>query len=178
MNAVRGLRPIVLASFVLSFVSMLAPAPEVRAEGPAACSAWLTAAEVKAALGLDVETADPVEYSPGFTVCSWTKARPEGEIGVNLSFFQLQAIREGMISAESIPEYFDLQVSSTKETSGTEPEKLEGIGKRAVLFSDDGLWVVMIELNEGFAHVALSPGDITRAQVEAVAKAVASHAKK
>lgn len=148
-----------------------------QAEGKPSCAAFLTAAEVQTALGMELETVEPVEYSPGFTVCSWTKDRPEGQLGVNFSFFELKAIREGMISAESIPEYFDLQVSSKREESGVEPQKLEGIGKRAVLFSEEGLWIVMIELEEGFAHLAISPSDVARSQVEAVAKAVKSRAK-
>ncbi|MEO8380283.1 MAG: hypothetical protein ABI779_11520 [Acidobacteriota bacterium] len=130
---------------------------------------------MKSALGVELETVEPVEYSPGFTVCSWTKDRPEGQLGVNLSFFELKAIREGMVSAESIPEYFDLQVSSTQEQSGVAPRKLAGVGKRAVLFSEEALWIVMIELEEGFAHLAISPTDVTRTQVEAMAKAVSSH---
>jgi hypothetical protein len=160
-------------------VSLLLLASELRAEGTARCAAWLTGAEVNTALGLELETIDPVEYSPGYTLCAWTKDRPvEGQLGVNLSFFELQAIREGMVSAESIPEYFDLQVSSKREQSGSEPEKLEGIGKRAVLFTEEHLWIVMIELEEGFAHLSISPTDVVRSRVEALAKAVASHAKK
>jgi hypothetical protein len=173
MHEKRGLRPMV---FVVSIFLLVSAGSEARAEGKA-CAAWLTAAEVETALGVKLETADPVEYSPGFTVCSWTKDRPEGQLGVNLSFFELQAIREGMISAESIPEYFDLQASSREEQFAAKPEKLEGIGERAVLFYEENLWIVMIELKEGFAHLSISPTDITRAQVEATAKAVAAHAK-
>jgi len=169
------LRRMVFVGFIVLLVS--AVASDLRAEGAAPCAAWLTAAEVKDALGMELETVDPVEYSPGFTVCSWTKDRPEGQLGVNLSFFELKAIREGMVSAESIPEYFDLQVSSTQEQSGVEPQKLTDIGKRAVLFADEALWVVMIELEEGFAHLSISPNDVARAQVEALAKAMASRTK-
>ncbi|MDP9194030.1 MAG: DUF3558 domain-containing protein [Acidobacteriota bacterium] len=170
------LRRMVFAGFVLLLAS--AVAYDLRAEGAAPCAAWLTAAEVRTALGVELETVEPVEYSPGFTVCSWTKDRPEGQLGVNLSFFELKAIREGMVSAESIPEYFDLQVSSTQERSGVEPQELAEVGKRAVLFSEEALWIVMIELEEGFAHLAISPGDVARAQVEAMAKAVDSRANK
>jgi hypothetical protein len=170
----QGKREVPPMRFIgLILILVCAAASDMRAEGGAACVGWLTGAEVEAALGTKLETMDPVEYSPGFTVCSWTKDRPEGQLGVNLSFFEMQAIREGMVSAESIPEYFDLQVSSKKEQSGAEPQALEGIGKRAALFSEDHLWIVMIELEEGFAHLAISPGDVTRAQVEAMAKAAA-----
>lgn len=172
MQAKRVVRPIEL---VLLLVSALAF--DVRAEGRAACAAWLATAEVEAALGVKVEAVDPVEYSAGFTVCSWTRDRPEGQLGVNLSFFELKAIREGMVSAESIPEYFDLQVSSKKGESGAEPQTLDGVGKRAVVFSEEHLWIVMIELEEGFAHLAISPSDVTRGQLEAMARAVASRAK-
>ena len=158
----------------IPFILLLA---SVQAEGKAPCAAWLTAAEVQAALGMELETVDPVEYSPGFTVCSWVKDRPEGQLGVNLSFFELKAIREGMISAQSIPEYFDLQVSAKREERGAEPQELDGVGNRAVLFSEEGLWIVMIELEEGFAHLAISPSDVARAQVESLAKAVGSRAK-
>ena len=170
------LRPRVLAVLMLFLASSVAS--DLRAEAGAACAAWLTAAEVETALAVKLETVEPVEYSPGFTVCSWTKDRPEGQLGVNFSFFELKAIREGMVSAESIPEYFDLQVSSKQDESGAEPQKLDGVGKRAVLFSEDVLAIVMIELEEGFAHLTISPGDVTRAQVEEMAKAVASRAKK
>lgn len=165
------MRPSLLVLFILSLAS------GVRAEGRAACAAWLNAAEVENALEMKVETVEPVEYSPGFTVCSWVKDRPEGQLGVNFSFFELKAIREGMISAQSIPEYFDLQVSSKREEGGAKPQELDGVGKRAVLFSEEGLWIVMIELKEGFAHLAISPSDVPRAQVESMAKAVGSRAK-
>lgn len=151
---------------------LLALAFNLHADAP--CAKWLTAAEVKAALEMELETADPVEYSPGFTVCSWTKDRPEGQLGVNFSFFEMKAIREGGTSAETIPEYFDLEVASKRDEIKAEPEKLEGIGKRAALFSEEYLWIVMIELEDGFAHLAISPADVTRAQVEALAKAAAA----
>jgi hypothetical protein len=153
----------------------LSAASDMRAEMSTTCAEWLTADDVSKALGLELETSDPVEYSPGFTLCSWTKDRPEGQIGANFSFFTMEAIRDGMISAESIPQYFDMHVSSHRDTTGVEPEKLEGIGKRAVLFTEDHLWIVMIELETGFGHLSLSPGDITRQQVEAVAKQVRRH---
>ena len=171
MQAKREVHASVLVLFILSFAS------GVRAEGRAACAAWLNEADVETALGMEVETVEPVEYSAGFTVCSWVKDRPEGQLGVNLSFFELQAMREGMISAQSIPEYFDLQVSSKREERGAEPQELDGVGKRAVLFSEEGLWIVMIELEQGFAHLAISPSDVTRAQVESMAKAVGSRKK-
>ena len=179
MHEQHAVRASAVRLVILSLASALTFASDVRAEEPAACAGWLTAAEVESALGMTVESVDPVEYSPGFTVCSWTKDRPEGQLGVHLSFFELKAMKEpGPMTAESIPEYFDLQVASKKESDGKEPETLEEIGKRAVLFSEEGLWIVMIELEEGFAHLAVSPSDVTRAQIEALAKAVAAHAKK
>ena len=162
----------IVRSFVVVVGLFLWPAAKVTAQEAAECAAWLTSADVSKALDLELETADPVEYSPGFTVCSWTKDRPEGQLGVNFSFFTMEAIRDGMISAESIPEFFDLNVTSHRDTAGVEPQKVAGIGKRAVLFEEDGLWIVMIELETGFGHLALSPGDVTRAQVEAVGKSV------
>ena len=154
-------------------------APAVLAEGKAACAAYLNEAEVERALGLDVETAEPVEYSEGFTVCSWTKDRPaEGQLGVNLSLFELKAIREGMVSAETVREYFDLQVASTRETSGQEPETFKGCAKRAVLFTEEHLWTMMIEMEDVFVHLSVSPTDVGRAKMDAVAKAVCSRAKR
>jgi len=179
VHELHALRPIVIRLLVLSLVSTLTWAPDARAERPAGCAAWLTAADVEKAIGLELETVDPVEYSPGFTVCSWTKDRPEGQLGVGLSFFELRAMREpGPMTAESIPEYFDLQVASKKEQDGKEPETLDGIGKRAVLFTEDVLAIVMIELEEGFVHLSISPNEVPRAQVEALAKAVTARAKR
>ena len=70
----RPVRPIVFVLLVVSLASAVSFASDVRAEGRAACAAWLTASEVEAALGVKLETIDPVEYSPGFTVCSWASA--------------------------------------------------------------------------------------------------------
>ncbi len=175
MKGKRVRRPMVFVVFILLLASVVGS--DLRAEGSAPCAALLTAAEVQTALGVEVETVEPVEYSAGFTVCSWTKHSPEGQLGVNLSFFELEAIREAMVSAESIPEYFDLQVSSKREESGAEPQNLDGVGERAVVFSEEGLWIVMIELEEGFAHLAISPSDVARSQVEAMARAVDSRPK-
>lgn len=149
-------------------------ATAMRVESPPPCAEWLTTTEVQGALGMEVHAEGPAEHSPGFTLCSWTKDRPEGQLGVHFSFFEPEAMREGPITAESIPEYFDLQVAAKKDESGAEPQKLDGVGKRAVLFSEEYLWIVMIELEEGFAHLAISPTDITREQVEKLAKAAAS----
>ena len=178
MQARRLMCPGVLVPFLLTLAAALTFASGARAADRMDCTAWLTAAEVETALEMKLESAEPVEYSPGFTVCSWVKDRPEGQLGVNLSFFDPQAIREGMISAETIPEYFDLQVSSKRDQSGAEPEKLEGIGKRAVLFTEEWLWIVMIELEEGFAHLSVSPTDIGRAKLDALAKAATTRKKK
>lgn len=169
MQCWRTARNALVMASILTFVSL---GGDARAETSAECANWLTAADVARVLGVELETAEPVEYSPGFTVCSWVRDRPEGQLGVNFSFFTPQAMREGMISAESIPEYFDLQVSSHRDTTSSEPQELAGVGKRAVVFSEEQLWIVMIELEDGFGHLALSPGDVTREQVEAVAKAV------
>lgn len=177
MHAKRDLRSGALVLSILGVVSFLAVAADLHAEEPG-CAAYLTAAEVEAALGIEVETQEPVEYSEGFTVCSWVKDLPEGQLGVNLSFFNMKAIREGMMSAQSIPEYFDLQVASTREQGGKEPQKLEGYGKRAVLFSDEYLLVAMMEMDKGFVHLALTAGSVKREQIEALAKAVASRDKK
>ena len=178
MHKHPAVRPLAGTRAVLTLATVLSFASHVRAEGTAACAAWLDAAEVESALQMKLETTDPVEYSPGFTVCSWTKDRAEGQLGVNLSFFELKAMREpGAMSAESIPEYFDLQVASKKEQDGSEPEKLEGIGKRAVLFTEDVLAIVMVELEEGFMHLSISPNEVTRAQLEALAKAATSRGK-
>lgn len=151
---------------------------EVLADGPPGCGAYLGTAEVESALGVKVEAADPVEYSEGFSVCSWTRDRPEGQLGVILSFFDMKAIREGMVSAESVPEFFDLQVSSKRDVLGVEPVKLEGYGSRAVLFSEGVLWTVMIEMKEGFVHLGVTPGDVKQASVEKLAKAISSRLKK
>ena len=168
----------VLRTVVPVFVVLLSAAgADLRAEG-APCAALLTTADVQTALGVEVDAAEPVEYSPGFTVCSWSKDRPEGQLGVHLSYSDMQAIREGMMPAESVREYFDSQVGSKTEQDQIEPLELDGIGERAVLFSEEHLWIVMIELEDGFAHLGISPGDITRSQVEAIAKAVSARAKR
>lgn len=177
MNEVNRMRRVVAVCFVVSLVAGLGFAPQVRAEGKAACTAWLTKAEVEKALGVTLDAGEPVEYSPGFTVCSWTKDRPEGGLGIHLSFMELKAMQDGPLAAATIPEYFDNQVASKKESDGKEPKTLEGIGKRAVMFTEEYLAIVMIELEEGFAHLSISPADDT-AQLEALAKAVAAHEKK
>ena len=161
---------------LMLFASAFAGAAHAEEKVPR-CVGWLTKAEIESALGVEVQAGDPVEYSPGFTLCSWTRDRPEGQLGLHLSFFELEAMREGPMTAESIPEYFDLQVSTKQGELGTEPATLEGIGKRAVLFSEEHLWIVMIELEEAFVHFSVSPTDITREQVETMARAAASQAR-
>ena len=175
MHEQHGARPVVTRLAIVCLAAALAFAFDAQAD----CAAWLNAAEVESALGIKLETQDPVEYSPGFTVCSWTKDRPEGQLGVSLSFFELEAMREpGPMSAESIPEYFDLQVASKKEQDGKDAVELERIGKRAAMFSEDVLTIVMIELEEGFVHLAITPSEFKREQVEALAKAAASRGSK
>jgi hypothetical protein len=178
MQAKRVVCPGVLVSLILTLAAAVSFASGVRAAERMDCTAWLSTADVETALEMKVEPAEPVEYSPDFTVCSWMKDRPEGQLGVHFSFFGPKAMREGAISAESIPEYFDLQVASKRGESGAEPEKLDGVGKRAVLFTEEWLWIVMIELEEGFGHLSISPTDVGRAKLEALAKAVRKREKK
>lgn len=167
-----------LAVSVLLFAAAVSYAPGMRAEGRKACTKYLTAAEVDGALGRKLEAAEPVEYSEGFTVCSWSIDRPEGALGVNLSVFEMKAIREGMVSAESVPEFFDLQVSSKRDQAGADPEKLDSYGRRVVLFTEDTQWTVMIEGENAFVHLSISPGDVTRSQVDKVVEAVVARLKK
>ena len=86
---------LVMNALAVSLFALALPAPEALAGGKPACAAYLTEAEVEGALGLDMEATEPVEYSEGFTVCSWVKDRPvEGQLGINLSFFEMKAIRD------------------------------------------------------------------------------------
>lgn len=163
---------------ILVFFGVLAFTPDMNADQVKTCAAFLTTEEVEFALGMKVQVVDPIEYSEGFTSCSWLVDRDEGQLGVNFYFFEIKAIREGMISAESIPEFFDLSLATMRDGGGGEPQKLTGIGKRAVLFANEENWTVLIETDEGFAQVSVTSSGVEREQAVAVGKVAASRSAK
>ena len=136
------------------------------------CVALLTAAELKTAVGVVFdEVSDPVSFSEGQSQCSFFAHTGDGLKSVMFSFWNRTAIREGMISAESIPEFFDMMVRSKEEVDGEQGTKIQGVGVRSVLWEGAELSTVYVEAQIGFAEV-LAKG-LTRAQLEAVGKAVA-----
>lgn len=151
------------------FAIVVTTALSVRGDDVAQCSKLLTQDEVKAAVGEAFdEVSEPTIYAEGHSVCAFFGA--EGK-SVMLTFLDPGAIHNGMISAESVAEYFDMNVRSTEEVGGLKGKPLQGIGVRAVLFSTPERPTIMIETKKGFAEVA-SAG-LTEKQLEAVAKAVA-----
>ncbi|HVS03701.1 MAG TPA: hypothetical protein VMT16_13100, partial [Thermoanaerobaculia bacterium] len=89
-----------------------------------------------------------------------------------VTFQNLKAIQEGMISAETVAEFFDMNVRSTEDVGGSKGQAIKGIGVRAVLFTEPERLRMFVETKKGFVEVAAT--GLTAKQLEAVAKAVAA----
>jgi hypothetical protein len=173
MMRAEGVRPVALVSFALSFLATLILAPEVRGESDL-CATLLTNDEVKTALGRPLSEDSPTiaaQSMDGTSTCYWTTSGAEPAVYITLMFHELEAIREAMVSAGSVSDFFDMNVSSTTDRGGVAPEMLKDVGVRAALFSESEAQFVYIETVEGFVH--LSAIGATRAQIEELARAVA-----
>jgi hypothetical protein len=138
------------------------------------CVALLTGAELKSAAGVVFdEVSDPVSFSEGQSQCSFFAHTDDGLKQVMFSYWNATAIREGMVSAESIPEFFDMMVRSHEEVGGVKGTKLEGIGVRSFFWEgEERTATIYAEMQIGFAEI-IGKG-LTRPQLEAVAKAAAA----
>ena len=160
--------PALRLATIVELVVIVAPA--LRAEEVAECARLLTPAELEAAAGEKFEeVSDPVVYAEGHTLCSFHTAA--GAKSVMVTSQSLEAIREGMISAETVKEFFDMNVRSTEDV-GSKGQAVKGIGVRAVLFTEPERLRMFVEMKKGFVEVATT--GLTAKQIEAVAAAVAA----
>lgn len=157
-----------LATF-LALVIVVTPA--LHADEVPECARLLTQIELEAAAGEKFdEVSDPVVYAEGHTLCTFFAAG--GTKSVMVTFQNLKAIQEGMISAETVAAFFDMNVRSTEDVGGSKGQAMKGIGVRAVLFTESERLRMFVETKKGFVEVAAT--GLTAKQLEAVASAVAA----
>jgi hypothetical protein len=157
-----------LLLFLAALLTVVAVAPIGVADDAPLCAQMLTAARLQAALGVSFDdVSDPVIYADGHSQCSFLTGG--GKKNVMLTFLNLRAIQEGMISAESIPAYYDMNVRSTEETLETKGTPVKGVGVRAVLFDNPEVLRMMIETKKGFAEISAS--GLSAKEMEAVGRA-------
>ncbi|HVR30474.1 MAG TPA: hypothetical protein VMS86_13185, partial [Thermoanaerobaculia bacterium] len=111
------------------FALVLVITPVLHAQEVPECARLLTQAELEAAAGEKFdEGSDPVVYAEGHTLCTFFAAG--GTKSVMVTFQNLKAIQEGMISAETVAEFFDMNVRSTEDVGGSKGQAIKGIGVR------------------------------------------------
>ena len=154
-----------------NFLIVLLLAASAHAEDAPQCAMVLTQDELKAAVGESFdEVSKPVIYAEGHSQCSFFTAG--GAKTVMVTFMNLHAIREGMISAETVLEFYEMSVRSREDVTGQKGQVLKNVGVRAALFREPEPMTALVAMKDGFAEIAAV--GLTAGQLEAVAKAVAA----
>ncbi len=158
-----------IAALTLAIAVSSAAAPAIAET--LRCAGMLTAAEVKAATGTAFEDMGPDSRNPGESECDWMARGGGGFKSVAFTFYELKAIEEALIPADSPAEFYDLNVRSTEEVAGGKGEKLPGIGVRAVLIRNSEQLVLYVERADGLLRIVTN--GLTNEQATAVARSAA-----
>ena len=146
-------------------VVILALGSHASAADAPACAPLLTAAEVKAAVGVPLEDMGPQDRSEGESLCPFMARGAGGFKTVALTLLQPAAMNGVAPSA-----VFDERVAAMQEIGYSKPVAIKG-GKRAALLTYEEQIVAYVELPGGVGHVVTN--GLTRPQVEALVKAIA-----
>ena len=157
-------------------VSLHAPAdaggdvqPQAAA-APLPCERMLTADELQKAVAPGFESMGPRERNPGESECSWMLRGDAGFKTVAVQFYDLKYIASGEVN--NTPDAFFADLTSPVEGFRGKAEPLPGIGTKAALIPAEPQRLAVVQTAEGVARIV--GNNLTRAQIIAVAKAVAA----
>lgn len=163
---------------VLLAISMSLPAlaeadrtarPQAAAS-PLPCERMLTAGELQKAVVPGFQSMGPQERNPGESECSWMLRGDAGFKTVSVQFYDLKYIASGEVN--NTPDAFFADLTSPIDGFRGKAEPLPGIGTKAVLIPAEPQRLAVVQTPEGVARIV--GNNLTRAQIIAVAKAVAT----
>jgi hypothetical protein len=142
---------------------------------PIKCAQVLTAEQVGAAVGATLKVLAVQKPEAGVSECNWSRsggAQTSAGPTIRVQFFERAAISANPVV--SSPEgYYEMIASAAEETAGRKREVVTGLasaGTRAVTVQGSGQVLLVVQRGDGIARVVL--GNLTKAQVSAIAKAV------
>ena len=162
------------AVFAASAALILFTSITVTAQKPGAgptCMTLLTADELSKAVVAGFKDMGGRERSPGETECPWMlRGGADGFKTVSVQFYDLQNIKASNTTSDKL---FDDLLSGTEGVSGGKKrEMLAGIGQKAAFLAADPQVLAVVQRADGIARIV--GNNLTKAQITAVAKAVAT----
>lgn len=171
-------RPPILAGLAAAGTLVIAAAPALAQKATAAasgpslpCSALLTDAELKAALGVVLENLGATDRGHGESECDWmARGGPGGLKTVAVSFYDASAIKESQQGTGD--GFFEMVVKATEESLKITREVIPGTAVHAAFLPAEPQTLTVVHRADGVARIV--GNGLTKAQAIAVAKAVAT----
>ncbi len=164
----------VVSATALALLSLI-PVTAYAQTGPTKCAQVLTAAQVRAAVGVTLKVFVLPNAESGVTECAWSRTgSAEASSGptIRVQFFERTAISANPVV--SSPEgYYEMIASAAEEIAGRKREAVSGLtaaGTRAATVQGSGQILVLVQRGDGIARVVL--GNVTKAQATAIARAI------
>jgi hypothetical protein len=136
------------------------------------CSTLLTAEELTTVIGEKMQDMGARERAAGETECPWMlRGGSSGFKTVSVQFYDLSNIK-GNSNAATPDAFFEMLVSSAEGVASGKREMLTGIGKKAAFVPATPQVLAVVARPDGVARIV--GNNLTKAQITAVAKAVAT----
>jgi len=143
-------------------------AAALSAQGPPLkCATLLSADELKAATGAVFKDMGPEARHPGETECSWMATGGSGFKSVSVQFYEPGYVNES--PSKTLAAFFTMLAEPGE---GQKAEPLAGTGVKATLVHADPQFLAVVQRADGVARIVAN--NLTKAQISAVAKAVAT----
>lgn len=161
-----------LRLLLATVVLFVAPAA-VGAQTPPTCMTLLTADELTKAVGAGFKDMGGETRSAGETECPWMmRGGPGGFKTVSVQFYDLSAVKASP-NAATLDAFFEQIVESGEAAAGGKKRQaLTGIGQKATFVPTDPQVLAVVQREDGIARIV--GNNLTRAQITAVARAVAA----
>jgi hypothetical protein len=136
------------------------------------CMTLLTADELTKAVGTAMTDMGGEVRGEGETECPWMlRGGSAGFKSVAVQFYDLRAVASNT-SAPTLETFFEQVVSAAEGTASGKRETLPGIGQKAAFVPADPQVLAVVQRADGVARIV--GNNLTRAQITAVARAVAT----
>ena len=161
------------SALAIALVLTFTPAA-LTAQKPATpmCATLLTADELSKAVVPGFQEMGPDEREAGESSCPWMlRGGKDGFKTVNVQFYTPAAIKTSPM-APTADKYFEMLVTAAEESNKKKREVLPGIGVKAAFVATDPQVLAVVQRADGVARIV--GNNLTKAQITAVAKAVAT----
>jgi hypothetical protein len=156
-----------------ALLSLTAPAHgQTTATGAPTCATVFTNDELVKAVGAGFEDMGAKTRDQGETECAWmARGGSKGFQTVSVQFYDLGAVKASA-NANTLSAFFETIVSAAEGVATGKRQLLPGIGAQAAFVPTDPQVLAVVQRADGIARIV--GNNLTRAQITAVARAVAA----